>query len=122
MSGMGMRHLNRTVGLLVFIGGLLLATNVRAVQEEKHHPNGKADAAKHDKDHAGGHDAHAGGHQLTAADEVGDQDEHWFIFHELGIELPLVGWFEIAGYKVPTKYMWLMVISASLAIVIYVGL
>jgi F-type H+-transporting ATPase subunit a len=106
----------------VLAGGVLVATNLWAVQEDKHHPKGKADA-KHDKPHAGEHEAHGGGHApLTAADEVGDQDEEWPIFHELGISLPLVGWFEIAGYKVPTKYMWLLLISASLCVGIYTGL
>ncbi len=69
-------------------------------------------------------------HQITAAEEVGDRrgrdkagnPEPWYIFHELHISLPLVGWFEIAGHPVPSKYMWLMLIAAVLTFVIYRGL
>jgi F-type H+-transporting ATPase subunit a len=84
---------------------------------EAHPTEGKT--AGHDQHEA--KDSHAE-HKLTAAEEVGDQDEKWYLFHELGIYLPLVGWFEIGGYRVPTKYMWLMLIAAVLTFLIYRGL
>ncbi|MCI0465009.1 MAG: F0F1 ATP synthase subunit A [Gemmataceae bacterium] len=70
----------------------------------------------------------------TAAEEVMDrrgknergEPEPWYIFHELHLALPLVGWFEFEiggrGYTFPTKYEWLMVIAALLTFFIYKGL
>src|SRR6266446_3180183 len=61
-------------------------------------------------------------HEPTAADEVADQDETWELFNVLEIHLPLVGWFKVFGYQVPTKYMYLALIAASLIIYIYIKL
>jgi F-type H+-transporting ATPase subunit a len=111
---MGSRTIGRAAVLLA-LGGLLLAAGPGAGGEARP----KEGAAAHDKhDAKGGH----GEHKLTAAEEVSDQDEKWYLFHELGIHLPLVGWFKIGGYPVPTKYMWLMLIAAVLTFVIYRGL
>jgi F-type H+-transporting ATPase subunit a len=109
---------SRTIGraaVLLALGGLLLAASPGAGGDG--HP--KEQAAAHDKHAAKGDHAE---HKLTAADEVSDQDEKWYISHDLGIYLPLVGWFKIGGYPVPTKYMWLMLIAAVLTFVIYRGL
>ncbi len=82
-------------------------------------------------------------HKLTADEEVGDrrgwviknkvkqadgswerewEEQPWSLFHELHIDLPLVGWFQIGDYAFPTKYMWLMLIAALLTFFIYRGL
>jgi F-type H+-transporting ATPase subunit a len=111
---------SRTIGratVVLALGGLLFAAGPGAGGEA--HPH-EGKPAAHDKHDAKG--AHPAEHKLTAADEVGDQDEIWYLFHELGVHLPLVGWFEIGGYRVPTKYMWLMLIAAVLTFVIYRGL
>src|SRR5262249_23182254 len=50
------------------------------------------------------------------------EPEPWYISHELPISLPLVGWFSIGDYSVPTKYMWLMLIAAGLTYLIFTGL
>ena len=104
------------VAVLLALGGLLLAGGPQK-GGEAHPTEGKT--AGHDQPEA--ISSHAE-HKLTAAEEVGDQDEKWYLFHELGIHLPLVGWFKIGRYSVPTKYMWLMLIAAVLTFVIYRGL
>jgi F-type H+-transporting ATPase subunit a len=104
------------VAVLLALGGLLWAAGP-GTGGEAHPAQGKA--AGHGQ--PGAKDDHAE-HKLTAAEEVGDQDEKWYLFHELGIHLPLVGWFEIGGYRVPTKFMWLMLIAAALTFFIYRGL
>jgi F-type H+-transporting ATPase subunit a len=70
----------------------------------------------------GSHGHDKGEHEPNAADEVSDQAEEWHILHSLGIKLPLVGWWTIAGYQVPTKYMWLTLIAAVLVALIYIPL
>ncbi len=125
------RTTSRLTGLLV-LGGLLTwaALGAAGAGEKAHADPHAKDADKHGERHGEKHGEEAkhgaatdhGEHKLTAAEEVGDQDEKWYLFHELGVHLPLVGWFEIGGYRLPTKYMWLMLIAAALTFFVFRGL
>jgi F-type H+-transporting ATPase subunit a len=115
------RTIRRAAGLLVLVGLLLWAAAAFTRAGDKTSPEGKTSTPA-DKAKAEAKDAPKKKHTPTAAEEVSDQPEAWYIFHELGVKLPLVGWFQIGPYKVPTKYMWLMLIAAVLTFVVYRGL
>src|SRR5262245_13770892 len=129
---MAWRTTSRAAGLLGLAGLLLSAATPPAPAQGKvdqvvpgaagHDAQGPGEKA-HAKDHAAEH-------KPTAAEEVedrrgkdeNDEPEPWYILHVFGLHLPLVGWFKIGGYWVPTKYMWLMLIAALLTFFIYRGL
>ena len=62
-------------------------------------------------------------HEPKPIEEVLDQKHGWPIFHKMfgGFQIPL-GWFEVGGYKIPTKFMLLELLAAGLIVVIFVGL
>jgi F-type H+-transporting ATPase subunit a len=75
-------------------------------------PEGKTKAEKAEKT------GHA--HTPSALEHVSDSND-WELFDTLGIHIPL-GWFTIAGYRVPTKFMLLELIAAGLILAIYIPL
>jgi F-type H+-transporting ATPase subunit a len=108
------------IGLSLLAGAFFALTPNRGEGKADTPTHGKAGKAKSQQ--APSHTEGEKEHIPTAFDEVNDQTEEWDILHSLGIKLPLVGWWTIAGYKVPTKFMWIMLIVAVLIAVIYVKL
>src|SRR5262249_7982106 len=72
----------------------------------------------------GGHSAH---HDPKPEDEVmdmGDKEPYeWHFFHNTAFSFSIkLGWFEIFGYRFPTKYMVLQVMAAALIAYLMIGL
>jgi F-type H+-transporting ATPase subunit a len=115
-----MRNGFRAIGVLALLGGVLAwpagFARADAADSEKHQESDKEKPTKH---------AEHKHHTPTAMEEVSDKDDKWPIFHEVGgedgIYIPL-GWIEIGGYRVPTKYMILALIAAGLMLWIFVSL
>src|SRR5436190_24301484 len=120
MMGTVMRRSGSIIGLCLVLGALFFLAANRG--------QGKADPptdGKGGKTESGTKTTHGHGEEVhvpTASDEVSDQTKEWHLLHSLGIKLPLVGWFTIAGYPVPTKYMWLTLLAAVLVAVVYLKL
>jgi F-type H+-transporting ATPase subunit a len=113
---MTMRNGFCALGLVILLAALLaLSTSrARATAAEEHKEATDAKAAKGSEHHEEGHKP------PSAMEEVGDQDEEWTFFHEFDIAIPM-GWIEIGGYRVPTKYMILALIAAGLILWIFIS-
>jgi len=90
--------------------GFVAAADCAAADPAKHaHDHGKhADPADHHEEHG----------DPTPADEVSDQT-HYHLFK--GIHIPL-GWWEIGGYKVPTRFMVTELFVAIVVALLFIGL
>ncbi len=128
-----MRNFGRAFGIPALLAAWLVMTASWTLARteggdrqpaDEDHPAGEKKEGQEPGHKAG---AHGGHHEPTASDEMGDkrgshEHDRWWVFETKGIHLPLVGWFTIFGYSVPTKYMWLILIAALLVAVIYIGL
>jgi F-type H+-transporting ATPase subunit a len=62
-------------------------------------------------------------HEPTPQEEVMDQRYVWHFFNNTAFSFSIkVGWFEIFGYRFPTKYMILQLMAAALIAYLMIGL
>jgi F-type H+-transporting ATPase subunit a len=72
---------------------------------------------------AADHEDPAAHHEPTPQEEVMDQRYVWHFFNNTAFSFSIkVGWFEIFGYRFPTKYMILQVMAAALIAYLMIGL
>src|SRR5208337_3320759 len=111
--------------LIVLAVGFCLALVVSFVwAEDKSKPQDARphEAAEHAPaahDAAAGHEEH---HEPDPSDEVNDQ-HHWHLFDNSWFKVIFaLGWWEIAGYKVPTKFMLIELIAAVVIAILMIAL